>query len=321
MSEQPATGSPLVVVGEALVDIVVPAGADPTDATAVTEAVGGSPMNVAVGLARLDVPAVLVTRIGDDPRGRRVAEHVRESGALLSPDSVVPGTRTSTATALLDGTGAATYDFDLHWDLPRQVLPDAAGLHVGSLGASLSPGRTAVLDLVRQAVERDLMVSYDPNMRPALMGDPVAAWQDVVEIARQSTLVKLSDEDAQALRPDLSLDEVAGELLRGERTELVMVTLGGDGAAAHTSRVSVQVAPPRSFEVVDTVGAGDSFMAAALASLLTRGLGGAARLRALGEAEQRSLLLDAITAASITCSRRGANPPTRRELPSGWPGL
>lgn len=263
-SERLPTRAPLVVVGEALVDVVVPPGADPADATAVTEAVGGSPMNVAVGLARLDVPVLLVTRIGDDPRGVRVAEHVRGSGAHLSPESVVVGTRTSTATALLDGTGAATYDFDLHWDLPRQALPDAAGLHVGSLGASLTPGRNAVVDLVRQAAERDLMVSYDPNMRPALMGDPAEAWRDVVEISSLSTVVKLSDEDAHALRPDLTLDEVAVELLRGDRTELVMVTLGGDGAAAHTSRVSARVAPPRSFDVVDTVGAGDSFMAAAL---------------------------------------------------------
>lgn len=311
---------PLVVAGEALVDVVVPHGADPADPGAVTEAVGGSPMNVAVGLARLDVPTVLVTRVGDDARGIRVAEHVRTSGADLTHGSVVAGMRTSTATARLDHTGAATYDFDLRWDLPQQVLPEAVALHVGSLGASLSPGRAAVLDLVRQAVGRDLLVSYDPNIRPVLMGDRAKAWAEVLELASLSTLVKLSDEDALALRPDLTPDEVAAELLRGERTELVMVTLGDCGAVSFTAAGSATATPPGSIVVVDTVGAGDSFMAATLASLVSRGLGVTGGLAGLGSEAQRSLLGDAMAAAGVTVSRRGANPPTRRELPPGWPG-
>lgn len=311
---------PLVVAGEALVDVVVPHGADPADPAAVTEAVGGSPMNVAVGLARLDVPTVLVTRVGDDARGVRVAEHVRTSGADLAAGSVVAGMRTSTATARLDETGAATYDFDLLWDLPQQALLEAVALHVGSLGASLSPGRAAVLDLVRQAVGRDLLVSYDPNIRPVLMGDRATAWAEVVELASLSTLVKLSDEDALALRPDLTPDEVAAELLRGERTELVMVTLGGGGAISFTAAGSATAIPPDSIVVVDTVGAGDSFMAATLASLVSRGLGVTGALAGLGRDAQRSLLGDAMAAAGVTVSRRGANPPTRRELPPGWPG-
>ena len=127
--------APFVVVGEALVDIVQPVDEEPTHAP------GGSPMNVAVGLARLDVPTVLVTELGDDPYGVQVADHIRESGVELAEGSVRPGHRTSTATARLGHDRAATYDFDLTWGLERQQLPDGvSGLHVGSLGAVLAPG-------------------------------------------------------------------------------------------------------------------------------------------------------------------------------------
>jgi fructokinase len=319
----PASGAPVVVVGEALVDVVVPHDSGPDD-PAVAESVGGSPMNVAVGLARLDVPALLLTRLGDDARGERVAAHVRSSGAVLAERSVVPGAVTSTATAVLDESSAATYTFDLVWDLPEQRLPQARGLHVGSLGTALEPGRTTVLDLVHQAVDRDLFVSYDPNVRPALMGGPERAWRDVVGFAALSNLVKLSDEDASALRPDLSPEEVAAELLRGGSTELVLLTLGGRGAASFGTAARAAAGPPAQIRtgpvsVVDTVGAGDSFMAAVLASLVIRGLAAPGSLRDLDGATQASLLADAVAAAAVTVSRRGANPPTRSELPPGWP--
>src|SRR4051794_17624270 len=151
-----------LVVGESLVDVVVPA-EGPRH-----EAVGGSPLNVAVGLARLDVPTSLLTRVGDDDFGRLVQQHVRESGVWLHEGSMVAGGVTSTSTAHLDGGGAATYDFDLVWDLPAQELPeDLLGVHVGSIGAVLEPGRASVADLVRRAVDSDVFVSYDPNIRPA----------------------------------------------------------------------------------------------------------------------------------------------------------
>lgn len=306
--------SPFVVVGESLVDIVVAQQGE------VSEAVGGSPMNVAVGLARLDVRSLLVTRVGDDERGLRVAEHVRASGAELSPSSVVPGSKTSTATARLDHENAARYEFDLTWELAHQELPDTPGLHIGSLGAALAPGREAVLDLVRQANDRDIFVSYDPNIRPAFLGDERRAWLNVVSLAASSQLVKVSDEDLRLLRPDAALDDLARELLAGERTELVIVTRGGEGSTGFGEGYHVSVAAPR-VEVVDTVGAGDSFMAATLAiladwALLDRGPG---TLAALGDLRVATLLAGAMSAAAITCARRGANPPRRPELPPTWP--
>lgn len=305
--------SPIVVVGEALVDVVVPPEGEPA------AAVGGSPLNVAVGLARLEVPTLLVTRVGDDDRGGWVVDHVRASGAWVSDSSVVPGTRTSTATARLGEGGAASYEFDLVWDLAHHSLPEAAALHVGSLGTTLAPGRESVVDLVRQAEERELFVSYDPNIRPAFLADPAATWRDVTELAARCRLVKVSDEDLEALRPGVPADDLARELLRGA-TELVVVTRGADGASAFVPGFSVHE-PACPTEVVDTVGAGDSFMAGLLAVLDEWEVpaDGPGALDALDEDHVRLLLRGALTVAAVTCSRRGANPPTRQELPTTWP--
>jgi fructokinase len=305
-----------LVVGESLVDIVVPAdGGDRHDA------VGGSCLNVAVGLARLGVPTTLATRIGDDAYGELVLDHVRASGVALSPGSLAVSGATSTATAYLDERNAATYDFEIVWDLPPLELPaDVAGVHVGSLGTSLQPGRSSVVDVVSRAAEADVFVSYDPNIRPFFLEDREAAWRDVLEIAAASQLVKLSDEDLRLLRPDDPEDDVCRELLTGGRTELVVLTRGDKGAKAYTSGATLEIPAPPTI-VVDTVGAGDSFMAAMLAMLSDWGVfsGGEGAVAALDDDRVELLVRGAATAAALTCSRRGANPPTRQELPPTWP--
>lgn len=294
----------VVVTGEALVDIVVPLEGD------VEHAPGGSPLNVAVGLSRLGFDTLLVTQLGEDEHGRLVAEHVRASGVALHERSVLPGRRTSTATARLDEYRAATYEFDLDWSLEPVPLPaDAAALHVGSIGAALRPGREAVLAQVREAAERGLAVSFDPNVRPAFQPDPEQAWHDVVEIAASSRVVKMSDEDAEYLRPGVEHAAVAADLLAGG-SELVVFTRGGEGSSGYTRQREVHIPSPRT-DVADTVGAGDSFMAALLAVLLEHGL----------EADLEGALTAAAEAAAITVSRRGANPPWRRELGEDWPRL
>jgi fructokinase len=298
--------APFVLVGEALVDIVVPVEGEHTDAP------GGSPLNVAVGLSRLGLDTVLVTELGDDDYGRLVHDHVVGSGVRLHEGSVVPGHRTSTATAHLDEHHAASYDFDLSWTLGPRTLPRGArGLHVGSIGASLRPGRDAVVDLLDQAVTDGAFVSYDPNARPAFLPPAPQAWEDMQQVAAHADLVKMSDEDVQAFAPSSTPAEVAEHLLRNGRTRLVVVTHGGQGAEAFTGEGSVMVPSPR-VDVVDTVGAGDSFMGALIAVTLDWGLD-------LDRDRVTALLEAAHTVAGVTCSRRGANPPTRRELPPGWP--
>lgn len=296
------------VAGEALVDVVVTVHGDRSHAP------GGSPLNVAVGLARLGIDTVLLTQIGDDELGRLVREHVVDSDVTLPPGSVLAGHPTSTATAHLDERGAATYTFDLHWTLePRDLPAGVDGLHVGSIGAAVRPGRDTVVSLVQQAADRGLLVSFDPNARPSFTPDPHQAWLDVLEIASAARVVKLSDEDLRFLQPGRPVEDLAERLL-DDATELVVVTFGGDGAHAFSRHGTAQVAssPTR---VVDTVGAGDSFMAALLTVVAEHGLAD------LDGARLTAYLAAAHEAASITVSRRGADPPRRSELSPGWPHL
>jgi len=296
------------VAGEALVDIVVPVSGERE------EAPGGSPLNVAVGLSRLGVDTLLMTELGDDPNGRLVEAHVRGSGVRLHPDAVRAGRPTSTATARLDVTGAATYDFDLRWELSRVELPaEADALHVGSVGALLRPGRDAVLDLVDAAARRGSLVSYDPNARPVLTPDAAQTWLDVQEVAASADLVKMSDEDLAFLAAGRTPEEVAARVL-AQRTRLFVMTRGGGGAVAFTPGCSVEV-PSGRVDVVDTVGAGDSFMAALVAVALEHGL------EDLDEPRLTAYLTAAHQVGAVTVSRRGADPPRRDELPEGWPAV
>ena len=301
-----------VVVGESLIDLVLDADGD------TTETPGGSPLNVAVGLARLEVPATLVTQVGHDERAEVIVRHVESSGAVVLAAPTTSG-RSSVARATLDATGAASYDFDLEWTLPRQELPACQGLHVGSLGTVLEPGRASVRDLAEQAVARDLFVSFDANLRETFVEDRDATWALVRDLGALCTLVKLSDEDARLLRPDADPDDVARELLTGARTDLVLLTRGPDGATAFAGDHEVH-GSTRPVSVVDTVGAGDAFMSATLAQLHDLG---ATEPTGTGvpveEADLARLLSGSIEYAALTCERRGANPPRRAELAPGWP--
>ena len=299
----------VVVVGEALIDVVVGPEGESEEAT------GGSPLNVAVGLSRLEVPATLITQVGDDERGAKVLAHV--TGSDVDVVAVPPRNgRTSTAIARLDARGGARYEYDLEWSLPRQELPPCLALHVGSLGTALDPGRASVLDLVEQAAARGIFISYDPNLREPFVDDRERTWQEVRSIGARCTLVKLSDEDADVLLPGSDPEEVARTLLAGSRTALVLLTRGADGATAFVEGQEVS-ARPRQIDVVDTVGAGDAFMAATLAQLSDLDAfrsGPPTDARAL-----ERLVAGAVEVSAVTCERRGANPPRRQELPAGWP--
>jgi fructokinase len=298
----------VLVVGEALVDVVRRPGAP------VQEHPGGSPANVALGLARLGRRVDLLTRIGDDERGRAVRAHLESSGVRLVPGSVT-GERTSTAAASLDAAGAASYDFDLDWRLPAEPPSDvAACVHTGSIAAFLPPGGDAVLALIEKYTGRST-ISYDPNARPRLMGDPVTARLRVETFVAHADVVKVSDEDLAWLTPgDEPVDVATRWLASGPA--VVVVTLGGEGAVA-VGRAGVVRVPAPQISVVDTVGAGDSFMAGLLDHLATLDLLGPDRLadlRDLDTAELTRMLTHAARIAAITCTRAGANPPTRADL-------
>lgn len=300
----------IVVVGEALVDVVVsPEGA-------ATRAPGGSPMNVAVGLARLGLDTGLLTCLGPDEDGDLVRSHLSDSGVRLLGEHRAE--RTAVAAARLAASGDAAYEFAIAWDLPTTALPaDTDALHFGSLGSVVEPGAGAVVGLARAAREREVPVSYDPNVRPAITPDPGPAWRAVREQSGLADLVRLSDEDAAFLQPGRAPRDVAHDLLECGPTAVV-VTSGGAATVVLTRdhEVSVAVeADPRA--VADTVGAGDSFMAALVAVTLPHRRPDPAAWRP-GPDELERQVRAAHTAAAITVSRPGADPPWRRELPDDW---
>ena len=301
----------IVVIGEALVDIVHRADG------AVEEAPGGSPANTALTLGRLGRRPTLITRLAEDDRGRGVRRWLGESDVEVV---AVASARTSTATAHLDAGGAASYDFDLEWDLGADAarLEDLAGaadvVHVGSVAAVLEPGAGHVAALVR-SVRGRAIVTYDPNIRPSLVDDPARVRQRVAELVEVADVVKASDEDLRWLHPERDPVEVAREWV-SQGPRLVVVTLGSDGAIGVTADGEVAV-PAVVTEVVDSVGAGDTFMGA-----LIDGIVGSDGLRAslataggsIPSSAVESLLQRSARAAAITVSRPGADPPRRAEL-------
>jgi fructokinase len=307
----------VLVVGEALVDIV-----RQVDGTT-AEHPGGSPANVALGLGRLGRRVDLLTRLGRDRRGETITELLRGSAVHLIESSYTDAP-TSTATATIDPAGVAGYEFDIDWTLPTRAatLAGAAGgdaddvavLHTGSIGAFLHPGGQTVLDLVREAAD-SVTVTYDPNARPRLMGAPGPARRWVEQIVRHAALVKVSDEDLLWLTPDRSIEEVADAWL-ALGPAVVVVTRGPNGAVARCAAGRVEV-PGLAVDVVDTVGAGDSFMSALIDYLLTADLMGPGRRRALtgiGLDDVSAMLEHAVAVSAIVCARPGADPPWRREL-------
>lgn len=295
----------VLIAGEALVDIVHRA-----DGT-VDEKPGGSPANVALSLGRLDRSPRLVTTLGDDDRGRVVRQWLEASGVVVQGQTAV---RTSTATAHLDLRGAASYEFAIDWELAADVVDVADALHVGSIAAVLEPGAAAVSSLVDSHRGRAL-VTYDPNIRPSLVDDEEAVRRRVLSFIERCDVVKASDEDIAWLHPGEDIETAARRWSQAGPI-LVVVTSGADGAFA-VGRHAVTRIDAVAVDVVDTVGAGDTFMGALIDGLLSEGAFGVdARqvVESLDEARLTSLLHRSARAAAITVSRPGADPPTRDEL-------
>ena len=247
-----------LVIGEALIDIVE------TDAGA-RELVGGSPANVAVGVARLGHRARLLTRIGRDDRGERIAAQVRSSGAVVEEESWTDAA-TSTARAVIQRDGSARYEFDIEWSLPVPRVHGADLVHSGSIALFLEPGGEVVLQALEAAAAASVLVSVDPNIRPALVGDHAHALTTFERAASAADIVKLSDEDAEWLYPGLAPAQVLDAIAQhGPR--IVVMTRGADGAIGRGPDGIVEV-PSRSVSVVDTIGAGDSYMGSLIASAL-----------------------------------------------------
>lgn len=300
-----------LVIGEAVADVV-----HPLSGPASTHP-GGSPANVAFGLAQLGAEVSLMTQLGDDDHGRLIRAHLAGAGVqvLAVPDPAASGTATPFAVAYLDHTGAATYTFDISWTLP-QVDPPWTPLHVhtGSIAALMAPGASSVRALVEGMRGRS-SISFDPNIRPALVPDHDEAAARVEQMVELSDVVKASDEDIAYLYPGSDPVQIAQDWVhRGPA--VVVVTLGREGSWCATRDGVVHI-EPTVVTVVDTVGAGDAFMSALIDGLGREQLLGAAGRPGLSANRNHAVQLAArraSRAAAITVSRPGAAPPRLHEL-------
>lgn len=299
----------ITVVGESVVDYV------PTKAGGVAARPGGSPANVARGLARLGRSVLLQTVIGDDEPGRLLAASLSQDGVRLDPASRRPGP-SSTAHAHLDGAGRATYDLDIHWDpAPLQVPAEARWWHTGSLATVLPPGAEQVSAALHAAAEAGLPTSIDLNVREPLPWPVEQTLDHLLGLAADAGVVKASEDDIALLVPGQDPREVARRWLGRGRTILVVVTLGERGAWAATRNDEIEVAAPK-VELVDTVGAGDTFMAALIDGLLPLAGHGPQDWRECVDdaAELARRVRRATVAAAMCCEREGADPPSRAAL-------
>jgi fructokinase len=296
-----------LVIGESLTDIVIARDGQ-------HEHPGGSPMNVAVGLARLGAAVTLHTVFGLDARGAAIAHHLASNGVAVTPSSPTPEP-TWTAIATIDASGAARYDFDLTAPIgPLGELSRFDVVHSGSIGALQHPGADVVRAVFARERERST-ISYDPNVRASVMGSVEDAAPQIDALVALSDVVKASDEDLAWLAPGVEPLETAA-LWATEGPAVVVVTRGSDGADAFARDLHVHVDAP-AVTVVDTIGAGDSFMAGLLAALGDHELLGGAHRGALATIDAETLtrvIAFAAECAAVTVTRPGANPPTRREL-------
>ncbi len=289
------------VVGEALMDLIPISGGDRVPI------VGGGPANTAKAVARLGYSSFFIGGISSDGYGKAIEEELLSSGVDLS--LVYRGDETTAlAIATIDANGLAKYDFELEgtasFAFDTSWLP-AGGpdvIHVGSVATLIEPGASALLAWVST---KSVPVIFDPNVRPSIQGDKsvyraaVERWIDV------STIVKLSEDDLNFLHGEGADSVVSSWLSRG--VSIVVVTRAEKGLKAY-SKGSVIEVPAVKVDLVDSVGAGDTIGAVLVEGVLNHGVE-----NLVGET-LKSVLSRAAKAAAITCSRAGANPPSREEL-------
>lgn len=312
-----------LICGEALFDFF--GDNTPGDSVDFDARIGGSPFNVAMGLARLGEEAGFFGGISRDALGERLVEKFRSEGVseryILRTDYL-----TTLSLVQKDAHGSPAYTFYgenaadrmiTEADLPVFDTPPAF-LHVGSYTALVDPVAGALKKLIAREKPHTL-ISFDPNIRPTVVAD-MSLWRRNTEaLVPLTDLIKVSDEDLELIAPGEPVADIARKWL-ADGAGLVIVTRGGNGATAFAPGLEVDC-PGIKVTVEDTVGAGDTFQAALLAGLKQLGATDRAALDGLDGDSLKRLVEFAVRAAAITCSRRGADLPRRAELEKEWSAL
>ncbi len=287
--------------------------------------IGGSPLNVSLGLARLGHRSAYFTKMSGDLFGERIRAFMERE--RIDQRFLIPTDRQTTlAMVSLGPDGSATYAFYIEGTADRSIEPEEVPqslpaevelVHVASYSTVTEPTASALVRLVRQEAP-NRFISYDPNIRASIEPD-LDIWRaKVAELVPLAGLVKASEEDIAQLYPGRAVDSVVAEWVSAG-AEVAVVTLGEHGAIAATSRGASAKVAGRQVSVVDTVGAGDTFQAALLAGLKERGALSRGAIAGFSPADLEGLVDFAVRAAAVTCTRKGADLPRRDDL--GLPPL
>jgi fructokinase len=307
-----------VVCGEALMDVFA-AGNTPTG-MALDARIGGSPFNVAVGLARMGQPVGFLGGVSLGFLGERLLQALVLEGVDTRCVQRLDAPTTLSLVGL-DARGVPSYAFYGEGAADRllplaalqAVPPEARVFQFGSYAMVVEPVAATQRALVEREHARSL-IAYDPNIRLNVEPD-IQRWRDTLAwMLPRTHLLKVSEEDVGLLYPGADLEALARQWL-AQGVALVVITRGGDGALAWTASAQARSEAVR-IDLVDTVGAGDTFQAALLTWLAEHDALSAASLSGLSETQLSQALAFAARAAAITCSRRGADLPRRGDLPS-----
>ena len=306
----------ITVAGEALIDVVVDASGS------VTAHPGGAPFNVARTIARLGGECRFLGRLSDDAFGDQLRTSLEKEGVGIGVPETTPAP-TTLAIAQLDESGSADYRFYLEGtaaaqlrpsDLPADVFAAADVVALGGLGILIEPTASTLLELIRRTPP-EVTVLLDPNCRPSAIKDPASYRTGVAAFVARVDIVKVSVDDLKLLHPEADPRAGARALLALGPTA-VLVTDGPAPVIVHTANAESPVPVPE-VDVVDTIGAGDAFVAAFLTWWSDHSL----NRRDIGNA---SALVDATAAATgvaaVACTVRGANPARRLRLVEHWTG-
>lgn len=295
------------VCGEVLIDLIPGA-----DGVRVPH-VGGGPANTAKALARLGHKVQFIDGISSDQYGvmsrkELLDDEVKLDLALKSDKptclAIVSLAEKGGASYEFEIDGTATFDFSLDWlPDPSRYKPNV--LHIGTLVTVIQPGADVLYDWAIRVAEFAPIV-FDPNIRPAVMGDRDKYQMAVEKWAAISSVIKVSDDDMAWLYPDQKYQDVAQRWIN-DGAALVVITRGADGLLGITADGSVEV-PGVKIEVADTVGAGDTVGAIIVEAMIEKGI------LNLTDEVLKATLHRASVAAGITCSRKGAQPPYKHEL-------
>jgi fructokinase len=307
----------ITIGGENLIDYVQ---TEVKDGLPVYTAIpGGSCYNVAIAAARQGQTVSYVTPISTDSLGNVLAQRLIDDGIQLA----TPRTDAPTSLAVVSvNNGQPSYQFYRNDTADRQITPDTLDaaisdqtrvFHVGSL--ALIEGADADLWAQHFATlaANDVITSLDPNARPVVVKDKDQYVARLLRVMKHARVLKLSDEDLEYLAPDQPLMEAFEQICSETQAAIIILTKGADGAVVRCGSAQFDVAAAQADPLVDTVGAGDTFMGTLLVEISKTGLS-ASKLGSIAKDELARIVTRAARAAALNCQSAGCNPPYEQDL-------